>query len=168
MGVSYNFEDLPKAMGAKTMVIGLTPYSDMKLQGSTSSCAYDGAQVAIDGIKKIKQQNPNLNIIVLAGTYNTGETNGSLNLRRVNNTNIRTYNNYVLNYCNSAGIDFIDVATPLTNGYGYFLMEWSSDESYHILQDPYKIWVQLLREYATKKQAGTWQNLAVMPQLGWD
>lgn len=167
MGVPYHFEDLPKAMGAKTMVLGLTPYSDMKLNGSSSTCAFEGAEMVITGLEKIKAENPGLNIVVLSGTYNTGESpSNSLNFRRVNNANIREYNNYVLDYCNEVGIDFIDVSTPMTNGYGYFLKEWSSDESYHILQDPYKIWVQLLRDYASKKQAGAWKNIETMPKLG--
>ncbi len=166
--VAYHFEDLPDAMGVKTMVIGCMPYSDMGL-GSAENCARRGADIEIEGLKRIKFLNPDLHIIVLSGTYNTGESHSStMKLDRVNNKNIRTFNNYILEYCNSAGIDFIDVSTPLTNGYGYFLKEWSSDESYHIKQDPYKIWIQILRDYARKKEAGTWQNLTVMPELGFE
>ncbi len=166
--VGYRFEDLPDAMGVKTMVIGCMPYSDMGL-GSAENCARRGADIEIEGLRMIKFLNPELHIIVLSGTYNTGESpSGAINLDRVNNENIRTFNNYILEYCNSEGIDFIDVSTPLTNGYGYFLKEWSSDDSYHIKQDPYKIWIQILRDYARKKEAGTWQNLTVMPELGFE
>ncbi len=163
-GVAYKFEDLPAAMGVKTLVIGLMPYSDMKT-GTPDTCALEGAKYAMRGLSIIKQKNPNLHIIVLSGTYNTGRGE-EIDLNRVYNENIRTYNNYVLEYCNKIGVDFIDVSTPMTNGKGYFVREWASDRSYHIKQDPYKIWIQVLREYAEKKQAGTWKNYDVMPELG--
>lgn len=166
--VAYYFEDLPDAMGVKTMIIGLMPYSDMGL-GSTETCALKGAEIEIEGLKRIKFLNPELNIIVLSGTYNTGYSkDDSFKFDRYNNKNIRTFNNYILDYCNSAGIDFIDVSTPLTNGYGLFLTGWASDACYHIKQEPYKIWIQVLRDYARKKQAGTWQNYSVMPELGFE
>lgn len=106
-----------------------------------------------------------MHIVILAGTYNTGVSNGEIDLNRVNNRNIRTYNNYVLSYCNSIGVDFVDVATPVTDGKGNLVMEWSSDGSYHIKQEPYKIWIAVLRDYAERKQAGTWHNLTEMPPL---
>lgn len=166
--LAYNFEDLPEAMGVKTMVIGLMPYSDMGL-GSAQSCARKGADIEIKGLKKIKLLNPELHIIVLSGTYNTGVTKeGSIKLDRMYNENIRTFNNYILEYCNSAGIDFIDVSTPITNGYGVFPKNWASDGVYHIKQEPYKIWIQVLRDYAKKKEAGVWQNPSVMPELGFE
>ncbi|MBQ3081595.1 MAG: hypothetical protein IJC49_04000 [Clostridia bacterium] len=166
--VAYHFEDLPSAMGVKTMVIGLMPYSDMGI-GSAANCTRMGADLEIEGLKLIREKNPDLHIIVLSGTYNTGESpGGAIKLDRVNNKNIRTFNNYVLEYCNEAGIDFIDVSTPLTNGYGVFIKEWSSDGSYHIKEDPYMIWVQLLRDYARKKENGTWKNPSVMPKLGFE
>lgn len=164
--VAYHFEDLPSAMGVKTMVIGLMPYSDMRL-GGPDTCVERGSKCEIEGLKKIKEKNPDLHIICLAGTYNTGiQREGSINLDLMHNQNVREFNNKILEYCNEAGIDFVDVATPLTNGYGYFIEEWASDRVYHIRQEPYKIWIKVLRDYATKKQAGTWQNPTVMPELG--
>lgn len=164
--VAYHFEDLPSAMGVKTLVIGLMPYSDMGL-GGPNTCVEKGSECEIEGLKKIKEKNPDLHIICLAGTYNTGvHKEGSIKLDRMNNQNVREFNNKILEYCNEAGIDFVDVATPLTNGYGYFIEEWASDGVYHIKQEPYKIWIEVLRDYATKKEAGTWQNLSVMPELG--
>ncbi len=165
-GVAYHFEDLPAAMGVDAIYLGLTPYSDMR-SGSVSDCAYNGAQTVKRTLVKIKENNPNVRIVVLAGTYNTGEdVNDALNYSRVNNANIRKYNNYVLSYCNELGIDFVDVATPMTNGNGYFVKEWASDGEYHIRQEPYKIWIQVLRDYAARKDAGTWQNRTEMPELG--
>lgn len=165
-GIAYNFQDLPAAMGVDTMYIGLTPYADMRT-ASIDTCVETGAQYAIRGLELIRAKNPNLKIVVLAGTYNTGENvDEALDFRRVNNDNIRAYNNLVLSYCNEAGIDFVDVATPLTNGYGLFVKEWASDGAYHIKQDPYKIWIEVLRNYAAAKQSESWKNAETMPTLG--
>ncbi len=163
-GRAYNFEDLPAATGCTTMYIGLTCYSEMKVYGDPLSAANE----VIAGVQKIKAKNPNLTIVLLAGTYNTGtfEQLGSKYASRLSNANVRKFNNYVLNYCNANGVDFVDVATPLTNGYGYMPIEYSSDNDYHIAQDAFLIWIDVLRDYARKKEAGTWRNYTVMPTLG--
>ncbi len=167
-GVAYNFEDLPAATGSKTMYIGLTCYSDMKYYGSAYTCPEEASAAVIAGVKKIVAENPGVNIVLISGTYNTGTfaSLGSKYATRLSNSNIRKFNNYILNYCNQYGVDFIDVATPLTNGYGNFCIEYSSDDDYHIAREPFKIWIDILRDYARKKQAGTWKNITVMPTLG--
>ena len=167
-GKTYNFEDLPAATGSKTMYIGLTCYSDMKYYGSAQTCPQEAAAAVIEGVKKIVAKNPGVNIVLISGTYNTGtfESLGYKYATRLSNSNIRKFNNYVLDYCNQYGVDFIDVATPLTNGYGNFVIEYSSDNDYHIAREPFKIWIEILRDYARKKQAGNWRNIAVMPVLG--
>ncbi len=163
-GQAYYFQDLPKAMGVNTLYIGLMPYSDMKRGSGPSDCVEVAASLAIRGIDLIKAENPDLNLVILSGTYNTGRGE-EIDLSLVNNEHIRTYNNIVLEHCNEVGVDFIDVSTPMTDGKGFFVRRWSSDGSYHILQDPYKIWIAILRDYAERKQAGTWHNLLEMPPL---
>ena len=71
----------------------------------------------------------------------------------------------VLAYCTANGIDFVDVATPLTTYNGYLPVEYSSDESYHIAKKAFYIWVDVLRDYAERKLNGTWQNMSTMPIL---
>lgn len=165
MGVAYNIEDLPAAMGVDTMYIGLTVYSDLS-KGSEQTCAQEAAKCAMRTVQYIRLKSPDVKIVFLSGTYNTGENkSGSLNFNRVNNDNIRECNNLVLEYCNKNDIDFVDVSTPLINGHGLFVKQWASDGSYHIKQEPYKIWVTVLRDYAAKKQAGTWKNMDEMPSL---
>ena len=70
---------------------------------------------------------------------------------------------------NAAVNDYLwQIKSFTDNGYGVFIKEWSSDGSYHIKEDPYMIWVQLLRDYARKKENGTWKNPSVMPKLGFE
>ena len=163
-GVAYNFEDLPFATGCTTMYIGLTCYSEMKVYSDPQSASEE----VIEGVNKIKAKNPNVNIVLLSGTYNTGtfEQLGSRYSKRLSNENIRKFNNFILDYCNQNGVDFVDVSTPLTNGYGLMPIEYSSDNDYHIAKDAFLIWIDVLRDYARKKEAGTWKNYTVMPELG--
>ena len=163
-GVAYNFEDLPSATGCTTMYIGLTCYSEMKVYSDPQSASEE----VIEGVNKIKAKNPNVNIVLLSGTYNTGtfEQLGSRYSKRLSNENIRKFNNFILDYCNQNGVDFVDVSTPLTNGYGLMPIEYSSDNDYHIAKDAFLIWIDVLRDYARKKEAGTWKNYTVMPELG--
>ncbi|MBQ3081594.1 MAG: hypothetical protein IJC49_03995 [Clostridia bacterium] len=163
-GVAYNFEDLPSATGCTTMYIGLTCYSEMKVYSDPQSASEE----VIEGVNKIKAKNPNVNIVLLSGTYNTGtfEQLGSRYSKRLSNENIRKFNNFILDYCNQNGVDFVDVSTPLTNGYGRMPIEYSSDNDYHIAKDAFLIWIDVLRDYARKKEAGTWKNYTVMPELG--
>ena len=115
---------------------------------------------------QITEENPDLHIVILSGTYNTGmyET-GALNPERVNNNNVRLYNIRVLEYCNENGIDFVDVATPMLDGRGFMPVEYASDGDYHIKKEPFKIWINVLRDFADKKQRNVWKNPETMPPL---
>ena len=158
-GNTYSFSELPTATGKNTIYIGLMGYSDVRRSG------VDGAYIeTVSGIQRILSANPNVNLVILACTYNTGEYSNSLPYS-VNNGNILRYNNMVLDYCTSIGVDFVDVATPQTTYRGYLPMEYSSDEEYHIAKKAFYLWVDVLRDYAKKKQAGTWQNMTDMPSL---
>jgi len=158
-GQRYNFKDLPAATGCNNLYIGLMGYSDIRRSG------VDGAYVeTISGIQRILEANPNVNLVILACTYNTGNYSNSMPYS-VNNGNILRYNNMVLDYCTSIGVDFVDVATPQTTYNGYLPMEYSSDEAYHIAKQAFYLWIDVLRDYAKKKQAGTWQNMTDMPSL---
>lgn len=163
-GVAYNFEDLPAATGCDTMYIGLTCYSELKVY----STPQDAAQVVAENIKKIKDKNPSVNIVILSGTYNTGtfEQLGEKYSQSLSNQSIRGFNNYVLDYCNQNGVDFLDVSTPITNSDGLVPIEYASDHDYHLAKVAFRAWIDVLRDYARKKEAGTWKNLTVMPELG--
>jgi hypothetical protein len=164
-GQKYNFEDLPKATGSDTIFVGLMVYSETK-RSTAENCVNYATNVSIEGIQSIIDANPDVNVVVLSGTYNTGlYRTEQISPQRANNENVREYNSRVLKYCNANGIDFIDVSTPLLNGYGYMPKEYSSDKDYHISKEPFKIWIHILRDYARAKQSGTWQNITEMPPL---
>ncbi len=163
-GEHYNFADLPAATGSDTIYIGLPVYSDLKWAGSSSTAVDEAYRSTVAGIKRIRAKNPNLNIVLLSGTYNSGIYDG-LSYKWQNNGKVLEYNNRVLDYCNENGIDFIDVATPLTDYRGFFVADYATDGEYHIKKEAYQIWVAILRDYATGKQNGTWQNITEMPSL---
>ncbi len=164
-GEAYNFEDLPTATGSNSMYIGLMTFSEFKYC-DIETCVEDAAIETINGIEKIKEKNPDLRIVILSGTYNTGTyATGELNPERENNTNVRAFNIKILDYCNNNGIDFIDVSTPLLDGRGFMPVKYASDRDYHIKKNTFKIWVEILRDYAEKKQNGTWKNIETMPPL---
>ncbi len=163
-GEHYNFADLPAATGSDTMYIGLTPYSDLKWAGSASSAVDEAYRSTVNGLRRIMSKNPNLKIVVLAGTYNSG-TYDQLSYNWQSNAQVYEYNNRVLDFCTANGIDFVDVATPLTDHRGYFVEDYASDGEYHIIKQAYYLWMEALRDYATKKTNGTWQNPVDMPYL---
>ncbi len=160
-GESYKFEELPKATNSSTMYIGLMPFSELQFH------SLEGAvDESILGIESIRKSNPELKIVILSGTYNTGTyATGALNPETINNENIRIFNIEILKYCNENNIDFVDVSTAMLDGRGYMPVKYSSDRDYHIKKNPYKIWVNILRDYADKKQNGTWKNIETMPPL---
>lgn len=164
-GEAYNFEDLPTATGSNSMYIGLMPFSEFKYC-DIETCVEDAAVETINGIENIREKNPELRIVILSGTYNTGTyATGELNPERENNNNVRAFNIKILEYCNDNGIDFIDVSTPLLDGRGFMPVKYASDRDYHIKKNTFKIWVEILRDYAEKKQNGTWKNVDTMPPL---
>jgi|GEM_PF-1147018 len=164
-GEAYNFEDLPKAVGAKSLYIGLMPYSELK-SSTVQNCIEKAVNETINGLEKIKKENPDLHIVILSGTYNTGTyKTGQLNPERVNNNNVRLYNIKILEYCNENGIDFVDVSTPMLDGRGFMPVEYASDGDYHIKKEPFKIWINVLRDFADKKQRNVWKNPETMPPL---
>lgn len=164
-GEAYNFEDLPKATNSTSMYIGLMVFSEMKWSPTADYISY-AINETINGIEKIQRENPDLNIVILSGTYNTGTyATGELNPNRENNTNVRLINQGVLDYCNEKSIDFIDVSTPLLDGRGFMPVKYASDRDYHIKKNTFKIWIDIFRDYAEKKQNGTWKNIETMPPL---
>lgn len=163
-GQAYNFADLPIATGCDTLYIGLPGYSDLKRAPNPNICVMYAYGEFVQGIQRIKAKNPELNIVILSCTYNTAIYEG---LTRFNcsNDKVMEYNNMVLDYCNTEGIDFIDVSTALTDRSGLLVADYTTDGEYHIIKNAYYIWVEALRDYAAKKQEGTWENIKIMPVL---
>ena len=164
-GESYNFADLPEATNSDTIYIGLMGFTELKYS-TLENCVTYAINEAIAGIEKIQSKNPNVTIVILSSTYNTGlYATGELDPERNHNENTRLYNIGVLQYCNEKGIDFIDVSTSMLDGRGFMPVKYASDSDYHIRKEPFKIWINIFRDYARKKQDGTWKNIDTMPPL---
>ncbi len=165
-GKAYNFADLPAATGCDTLYIGLMGFGDLRYPNDKSNCARNGYQCTKRGIIRIREKNPDLNIVILSSTYHTGDSDSQKHIEKgITNENIRKYNNMVLEYCNEVGIDFIDVSTCLTTYGGNLVKAYTTDGSYHIQKCAYDLWVDILRDYARAKTEGAWENLSEMPPL---
>lgn len=158
-GQSYKIEDLVTVTGVKTVYLGLMGLNDLGMVGNADTCASLVADEVKTCIELIKEKNPDVNIVVLSSTYLVR----GINYPKLNNKNMSRLNNYVLDYCNENGIDFVDVATPLIDGGGYLAGVYCSDNYCHLKQNAYYVWMDVLRDYAAKKQAGTWQNPDSIP-----
>lgn len=153
-GTAYNIEQLPAATGAGTVYLGLMGLNDLGMFGKADTCARLAADEVIACIGRIKAANPGVTVVVLSSTYLVG----SVSYAKLNNNNMRSLNQYVLDYCNANGIDFVDVARPLTDTKGNLADVYCSDNYCHLKKNAYYVWIDVLRDYATKKQQGTWQN----------
>ena len=160
-GVKYSVEDAVGAMGAKTVYINFMGLNDLALYYDPANCATKCARDVVLMIETIKSRYPDVKIVVLSATYLTKATNNQPSL---NNRNLSLLNNYLLNYCNANGDDFVDIASQLTEN-GCLADSYASDGYCHIGKDGYKIWTAILREYAKRKIEGTYVNPEKMPIL---
>lgn len=158
-GVSYRIEDLPAVTGRKTMYLGLMGLNDLGMVGANDTCARLVADEVIETIGKIKEKTPDIEIVILASTY----LSRARSYPNLNNANMSLLNNYMLEYCSQNGLDFIDVATPLTDEDGYLADVYCSDNYCHLQQGAYYVWMDVLRDYAKQKIDGTWQNPQSLP-----
>ena len=158
-GVPYKIEDLPAATGTGTIYIGLMGLNDLGMVGKADTCARIVADEVIQCIDKLKENSPEVKVVVLASTYLMRGNS----FRNLNNRNMSLLNSYVLEYCNKSGIDFVDVATPLTDGGGWLASVYCSDNYCHLKQNAYYVWMDVLRDYAKQKTEDTWQNPQSIP-----
>lgn len=158
-GTPYNIEDLPAATGRDTIYLSLMGLNDLGMVGTADTCAEEVTKETAQCIEDIKAKNPDVKIVILASTYLTRDQS----YPKLNNRNLSLLNSKVLEYCNANGIDFIDVASPLRDGGGYLASCYSSDDYCHLTTDAYYIWMDALRDYASKKAAGTWKNPQSIP-----
>lgn len=111
-------------------------------------------------IANIRAVKPDVEIIILSAGYFTkaGESyRPSLNDYRTNARH-RDYNQYMLEYCNAIGLDYIDVSNGIADDYGYLPKEASLDNYCHMKIDQYTLWRDILYSYAANKILGTYQN----------
>ncbi len=112
----------------------------------------------------IKAVNPDIEIIFLSSGYFTkaGEKyNPAKNDYRTCERQ-REYNQFVLEYCNSLGYDYIDVSSCFADDYGYLDTAISSDNYCHANITHYHLWRDIFYGYAADKINGNYKNPARM------
>lgn len=111
-------------------------------------------------VANIRAVKPDVEIIILSSGYFTkdGESyKPNLNDYRTCFRQ-RDYNQFVLEYCNALGLDYIDVSNCFADEYGYLPKDSSLDNYCHPQIKLYTAWRDILYGYAADKMQGTYQN----------
>ncbi len=115
-------------------------------------------------IANIRAVKPDVEIIILSSGYFTkqGESyKPNLNDYRTCFRQ-RDYNQFILEYCNAMGLDYIDVSNCFADENGYLPKESSLDNYCHPQIKLYTAWRDILYGYAADKINGNYQNPARM------
>jgi hypothetical protein len=160
----YSVQDMVGVANPKRVLINLAGLNDMGIYSSASICAEETAKEMIKIIKDIKEKYPNVEVVVLSTTYMIKSWNS---MPKLNNENLSIMNNLVLDYCNSNGVDYVDISS-LLNENGCLADKYCSDPDSggcHLNDSGCLVWTGLLRNYAAKKLAGVYKNPESMPAL---
>jgi lysophospholipase L1-like esterase len=116
-------------------------YGMNDLTGSTPSQFVSDLQTLID---RIKEKNPQLSVYVISipcvmSNVNTGY---------LNNSNISKANSLLQNMCSENGYGFINIAEHLMGANNAIRTEYSSDKYVHETTAAYKVWNEVLKDYA--------------------
>jgi len=111
-------------------------------------------------ISKIRAVNPDIQIILLSSGYFTkaGESYQPSKNDYRTCFRQRDYNQFVLEYCNSLGLDYIDVSNCFADDYGYLDKDKAMDNYCHPHIKHYHLWRDILYGYAADKINGNYTN----------
>ncbi len=111
-------------------------------------------------IAKIRAANPDIEIILLSSGYFTkaGESYQPSKNDFRTCFRQRDYNQFVLEYCNSLGLDYIDVSNCFADEYGYLDKSLAMDNYCHPHIKHYHMWRDILYGYAADKLNGNYTN----------
>lgn len=148
------------AMGVGTVYLSLMALNDIAIYANGETGVEETYKLATKLIEELNTAYPRVKVVVLSNTYLHYSSDYSSH--KLNNGSISTLNIKVLDYCNANGIDFIDVSTVLLDGNDClgdaFCSDVGSAAACHLTKYAYNAWTVILRDYAARKQAGTWQN----------
>lgn len=120
--------------------------NDMNMGSLEETCSLY-AQV----IANIKTTCPDAEIHIMSMTYTlAGKGKG-----RLNNPNIRQFNEMLKQMCWDNGWGFVDIANPLADGNGDLMPAYCSDNYVHQTTAAYNVWVDVLRGYARSQIDGS-------------
>lgn len=138
-GYQTQLWDLTELLKVKKvfMMFGM---NDLGLYGVTDSIT--NYKTLIDAIRK---KSPDVQIYLLTTTPMTE----SYQLKYLNNSNIRLFNNKLRELADSWNVTIIDVASYLMDENGYLKSNFASDGKYHLTEAAYKEWIKVLRSFAS-------------------
>ncbi|MBR0163722.1 MAG: SGNH/GDSL hydrolase family protein [Lachnospiraceae bacterium] len=93
---------------------------------------------------KLQEAYAGVRIVIISTTYPYPGTNKVY----LNSANVQALNAGMQAACAENGWDYIDVATPLSDGNGSMNPAFSSDNYVHFLPGAYEVWTQVIRTYA--------------------
>lgn len=126
-------------MGAKSVFL-FFGMNDLGVDDDTCKCYQEV-------IGHIRELNPDVDIHIISMTY-TLKGQGK---KRLNNDNIRVFNEEMKALAETNGWGFIDMATPLADSEGNLAAEYCSDGFVHQTAAAYEIWTDVLRKYVGEK-----------------
>ena len=122
--------------GAKNVFISM---GTNDLVGSASaSSAYDQYLQYIAGIL---EDNPDITLFIESCTPTRPGSN-------VNNDKVASFNAMMKAWCDQNPVaNYVDIASPLTDGTGFLNASYSSDGSVHLTNKAYAVWADTVRSY---------------------
>ena len=100
-------------------------------------------------IGRIKESCPGISVYVQSVLPMTARKED----RQMSNSRIDSFNEKLIKMCSSLQISYIDVASSFKDSNGRLRSSYSSDDYVHISKDGYKVWVDVLRDYASGKSS---------------
>lgn len=158
-GVKMTCADAVAASGCTTVYIQGMSLNELGLNGVDGTYKY-----TVKLFDSIKAKCPKVRIVFLSNTYLVGDFNEKYTSKnyKLTNANIKKLNNMILDYCNTNGIDFIDV-TSCTSKNGVLEDKYCIDNGdggcgCHINRTAYCSWMAVLRNYAYLRHNGIYKN----------
>ena len=135
-GTPMRAKDAIKQSGAQYVFICMG--TNELVGNSSAENAFDKYQEYLYGIRA---ENPNITIFIESCTPTRPGSN-------VNNAKVTAFNAYMKSYCDKFhNINYVDIATPMTDATGYLAAGLSSDGSVHLTNKAYEIWANTIRAY---------------------
>lgn len=166
MGENMNIKQAVEKLGAKTVYLSLMALNDIALYKDGATGIAETYTLFTELVEDLKQSFPETAVVVMGNTYLHKNSNG---MQKLNNRNVNELNRKVLDYCNAKGLDFIEVGEVLLDADNCLGTEFCSDVgadvACHLNSNAYNAWMEILRDYAAKKNAGTWANPTELKNL---
>lgn len=140
-GIKMRLPDSVKESGAKQIYICFGINDLMAHNPETAFKTYK------ELIGEIKTKNPDIKFHIISTTNICSGSESNY----LTNENVSKLNANLKKYCTDNDIDFIDIASALTDNNGSLARKYSSDGYVHQNNTAYEIWVKQLNDFAIKQ-----------------